>query len=110
MKKFIITDPCYIIANHIWGGICTELDSQPFPIQITGQQGQDFILHWAGNTGSGDGGYTHKGEKIGVDSGMLCIAEAMGDNDWSAEHLGAHFDTLREAEKVLVKVLKSFEC
>ncbi len=122
VKKFIITDPCYITGDkeyrHVvsnlngynWEGV-TDGDIQ-FPMEMNYYESREepakgkLIMHNWEATDSGDGGLTHRGQKIGVDSGQLCIAER--EEGWGDEKWGVTFATLKTAEKYLEIFLKKF--
>lgn len=108
-KRFIITDPCYIMAQGQYDEICdagADFEGQTFPLASTHRDtGEKITFHTIEGTPNGDGSYTYKGQSIGVDAGMLCIAE--GD-DWEGEDFGATFDTLEQARAAFPQIIKRF--
>lgn len=109
-KKFIITDPCYIMDRKQYKQICDEgcdFEGQNFPLKSTHRfGGKEITFHKIQGTPNGDGSYTFRGQQIGVDSGMLCIAEC--DTHWNAEKFGATFCTLQNAENNFEQILSKF--
>lgn len=98
--KFIITDPCYIMNEVQYYDICAkgcDFEGQDFPLESTHRDsGKKIVFHRIEGTPNGDGSYIYKGRDIGVDAGMLCIAEAV-EGDFSGEKFGALFSTLGDA-------------
>lgn len=119
IEKFIITDPCYIMDEKQYDKICKEdacdFEGQTFPLQSKHRYTKKPItFHIIEGTPNGDGSYTYKGQDIGVDAGMLCIAEssvgwgkAKEDSSF-ATTFGATFNTLAEAEAALPKIMRHF--
>lgn len=128
-KQFIITDPCYIMDEQQYDKICSLFDIWKkaaydimidvnlnslnpfeylvFPFASFHDKTKNPILfHHIEGTPNGDGGYIYSGQEIGVDSGMLCIAEC--DKGWKDEKLGATFDTLNDARGVFSNILNQF--
>ena len=112
MKKFIVTDPCYIMNEHQYEAICKfgcNFDKQPMPLITSRRRDQvPVIIHLIKNTPNGDGSYVYNGEEIGVDSGMLCIAEVLQDDDWGNEKLGATFNSFEGAEEAFYQIKRQF--
>jgi hypothetical protein len=109
--KFIITDPCYIMNQEQYQRICDEgcdFEGQSFPLESTHRDTGRKITFWTiEGTPNGDGSMTYKGQDIGVDAGMLCVAEA-NDGDFCDDEFGAKFETLAQAEKALPIIIKNF--
>jgi hypothetical protein len=123
MKQFIITDPCYIFDEKQYQDICQLYDkfremglnenaldpfeAQKFPLESKHcETKQPIVFHIIKGTPNGDGGYDFRGQEIGVDAGMLCIAESK--KGWDKEQLGATFETLSEAESHFRHILSKF--
>lgn len=121
MKKYIITDPCYImhdVAYRIlgevlgWSDFPTALNALT-PIKLDEQRVKDtkhgrlaqhqITIHAISETYGGDGSMDYEDYHIGVDAGMLCIAES--PIGWATERYGAKFETLEEAQKAFEKIL-----
>ena len=110
-KKFIITDPCYIMASAQYGKICDDgcdFEGQDFPLESTHKDtGNKIVFHDIEGTPNGDGAYMYHGQDVGVDAGMLCIVEAVEGN-FKDEKFGAKFDTLAQAESAFPLIIKHF--
>lgn len=110
MKKYIITDPCYIIEDKQYQAIGDALGWLNFTkisgSTLTYQRGGTFVLHKISGTPNGDGSTTYNEQQICVDAGMLCIAERA--EGWVNEMYGATFDTLADARKMYAKLLRRF--
>lgn len=75
MKKYIISDLCYTIADEEWSDF---LDQTGFLDQLSGGSGEykGFTFHFGG-TAFGDGSYLDNfGREYGVDSGTIGIVSA----------------------------------
>jgi hypothetical protein len=110
VKKFIITDPCYIMNEKQYDDICRNegynFEGQKFPLASKNRDNdKDIIFHTIVGTPNGDGSYMFRGQDIGVDAGMLCIAEC--EDGWKAT-LGATFSSLKVAQNNLPNILKHF--
>jgi len=128
-KRIIITDPCYIMREKDYDKICSLFDlwrkaafdigfkvnlnlinpfeTLVFPFESKHDKTKEkIIFHSINDTPNGDGSYIFAGQEIGVDSGMLCIAEC--ENDWENEDFGATFETINEAKHVFLDVLNKF--
>lgn len=110
MKKYIITDPCYIIEREQYDAIGNGLGWMNFTniggSTLNREGGGTFILHKIKGTPNGDGSTEHNGQRIGVDAGMLCIAES--EQGWEKEQWGATFETLNEARQAFQKIIRRF--
>ena len=82
MKTIIVTDPCYLITNKDWDGLCNSylkgnkgLDKLKEMVQevLRVISGDDKAL--AGETGFGDWENAIDGCEFYADSGMVCIVE-----------------------------------
>ena len=109
--KYIITDPCYIMDDKQYDNICEkehcDFEGQNFPLSSTHRYTkQPITFHTIEGTPNGDGSYSYKGQWIGVDAGMLCIAE--NTKGWDEERHGATFATLKGAQSALVRILPHF--
>lgn len=113
-KKFIVTDPCYIIhrvAYDTLGAVSNwEFEELKMPLTVSytkeepyNNTMQKLTLHKIVGTG-GDGSVEWKGQLIGVDAGMLCIAEK--ETGWKDEQYGATFESVGEARKALRAIIK----
>jgi len=111
-KRFIITDPCYIMDDKQYQAICyfgCDFEGQSFPIVSARQRdGVAIKIHLIDGTPNGDGSTTYKGQMIGVDAGMLCIAEVIEGKNWYTEKWGATFETYKEARAAFRGILKRF--
>lgn len=99
-KRFIVTDPCYIMDSEQYDRICDEDDcdfeGQSFPLKSVHRNGKkEIVFHGIKATLDGDGSFILHGRTIGVDSGMLCVAEC--EKGWRGERLGYPCETFREA-------------
>lgn len=107
-EPFIITDPCYIMDEAQYSDICDngcDFENLPFPLASKHKHsGKQITFHIIEGTPTGDGAYTFKGQLIGVDAGMLCIAEG----DFNGERFGASFRTLAEAKVAFPNILRQF--
>lgn len=107
MKKYIITDPCYIMNKAQYDEICEtrdcDFEGQLFPMDSKHQKDGDAIRFLTIRGTGGDGSTEYNGENIGVDSGMLCIAER--EIGWYNESFGAKFETIEEAMRALPFIL-----
>jgi len=111
MKKFIVTDPCYIMNEAQYDNICSEFhcdfEGQEFPLASQHRySNKPITFHTIEGTSGGDGSMTYKGQSIGVDAGMLCIAEC--EEGWYMEGFGAKFETLEDAKEGLREIQKHF--
>jgi hypothetical protein len=83
-----------------------DFDGQEFPLSSAHRYtGRPIVFHTIVSTPNGDGGYEYQGQDIGVDAGMLCIAECA--EGWN-EKFGARFASLQEAQDVLPSILENF--
>lgn len=109
-KKFIITDPCYIMNSRQYHAICElgcNFEGQAMPlISARRSDNKAIIFHKIDGTPNGDGSMTYKGQVIGVDAGMLCIAEC--EQGWENEYFGATFSTIEKAEKAFSGIISHF--
>lgn len=121
IKKFIITDPSYIInridysnrikdyINHWINRLRTknplyEEDSK-FPINTTYHKTTDLItIYTVHLTKNGYGTQIFQEQEIKIDSGILCIAE--NRKGWD-ETTGALFETLTDAKIALPYIIKN---
>jgi len=111
MKKYIITDPCYIMDNEQYDNICDEHDCDfeglPFPLESTRRSdGEKITFYKIEGTPNGDGSMMFRGQDIGVDAGMLCIASC--EKGWDSESLGATFLSLKTAENNFPRIIDHF--
>lgn len=97
MKKFIVTDPCYLLPDNTWQSICHEVfdgtwNDQKEMYEAFDSRVQEELrkfagtdLAWTGSTGIGDwcNGIDSKNSKVvnvvyrgfGADAGMVCVCE-----------------------------------
>ena len=111
IRKYIITDPGYIMTDLEWDKLIlqkinlsnrkTEL-TFPFNCQYK-KNGTLITIYEIQRTANGDGSHTFRNQEIGVDSGMLCIAE--NRKGWD-EQYGALLETLTEARVVFPHIIK----
>lgn len=113
IKKYIITDPCYIIDENQYQAIGAALGWQfedmklPSTLKLRGdKEGTEVTIYKIEGTPNGDGSMQYGDRFIGVDAGMLCIAEC--NKGWKSERFGAVFSTFKEAEKAFPKIIKNF--
>ena len=112
MSKFLVTDPCYIIPNDEWDRIANETSLEGagddwverFEAKIQGYKGENFKILLASSTANGDGGISGKTEKgdhfeIGVDAGMVCLAE-VNDNFVKEGPFGALTGSFADAQNI----------
>jgi hypothetical protein len=102
MKKYIITDPCYIIARRDYDFIGEAFGWDNFDKMITpatltyrNDKNRKITIIKISGTPHGDGSTEYDGQLIGVDAGMLCVAYS--DKGWRAEIYGAKFNNEDEA-------------
>jgi hypothetical protein len=114
MPRFIITDPCYVMDDKLYDAICRDFDCrfEDIATPITANLANTtslMLIHMIKDTPHGDGSCTFDGQEVGVDSGMLCIAELVKD-DWDKNNnvMGAMFDTLDQAKESWTKILSKF--
>lgn len=103
-KKYVITDPCYILPEDIWDECCKKCEargqenwSENFD-GIVQEALRDFTQGqaFASSTGYGDWSNTIWGPNVDgtgsfcADSGMVCVCELIGK---VADALGNSFDT-----------------
>lgn len=115
IKKYIITDPQYIMTDIEYekeilqktdpfsysGKINREL---PFNSQYK-KNGTIMTIYLLQRTPNGGGTYSFRNQEIGNDSGNLCIAE--NRKGWD-EQFGAILETLTEAKNVFPYIIKHF--
>ncbi len=118
MKKYIITDPCYIIDSRQYDAIGEvlgwgEFETMKTPCKLSLRndkeplrEGVEIVIHKIDGTPNGDGSMEYHGQQIGVDAGMLCIAECQ--DGWRSQSFGAKFETLAEAEAAWPRIIKHF--
>lgn len=92
MKKFIVTDPCYILPNNIWDICCKEFEVEDDTmyerfdnkVQEELRKFSGTEKAWAGSTGIGDWSNTLNSvsskikiieSDFGADAGMVCCIE-----------------------------------
>lgn len=104
MSKFLVTDPCYIISRSEWDRL-GHIDGfgDGFVSALSGYEGEGFKILMADGTANGDGsisGTTESGDfyDIGVDAGLVCIAEIKDSLDFG--HFGAVVGSLSEARNI----------
>ena len=109
-KKYIITDPCYIMDDKQYQKICDDgcdFEGQDFPLESKRESdGEKITFYTIEGTPNGDGSMIFRGQDIGVDAGMLCIAFC--EKGWSTERSGARFSSLEDAKVNLPRILKHF--
>ena len=120
MKKFIVTDPCYILPNNIWDECCKEFDIQDDTmyerfdnkVQEELRKFSGTEKAWAGSTGIGDWSNTLNAvssdikiieSDFGADAGMVCCVELTPsvENSLMEKYerlIGAIFEVESEAE------------
>lgn len=111
MKKYIVTDPCYIVHDIAYDTIGYLLDWEwakvKTPVQLRRVGGKDrseeLQLIAVSDTPGGDGSCEHDGFSIGVDAGMLCVAYS--EAGWNKESFGAKYETKEEAMRALHAIL-----
>lgn len=105
--KYIITDPCYIIPRDEYEAIGREtgweFESKEVPFTVDNGK---ITIHRVRQTPNGDGSYKFRGQLIGVDSGMLCLAEGDPGND--VKQFGAVFDSKMDAMLNFHFIVKQF--
>ena len=112
MKKFCVTDPCYILPDNVWSKCCEIFDKykdDEFMYQRFNEAVSNALTKFVGsksytcNTGYGDWSNTLQGDGKVVnahfcaDAGMVCVCElntkvhnALKNNDTS--HCAAVFE------------------
>ncbi len=128
MNNFIITDPCYIMNEKDYDKICSlynswekaakkvgiiinsnalrPFESLEFPFESTYKKTRKkIIFHHIKETPHGDGSCEYEEQEIGVDAGMLCIAEC--EDGWN-EQMGATFNLLSDAKRAFPGILSQF--
>lgn len=83
MKTIIVTDPCYILTNRDWDGLCKKYlsNSDDGLVEFRNQvqkvlriiSGDEKAL--ADDTGYGDWVNSIDGQMFYADSGMVCVVE-----------------------------------
>lgn len=114
IRKFIITDPCYIIKDkeyNEYGELCgwgyLDFGFNEKPKYFHKENGDEITIYKIESTPNGDGVYNFKGQEIGVDAGMLCIAYC--EKGWEYQgKLGARFETIEEAKNNFDKIISKF--
>lgn len=110
VKQYIITDPCYIMDDKQYDKICDDgfnFEGQDFPLKTKRKDdGESIIFHTIETTPFGDGGYVFRGQTIGVDAGLLCVAFC--EKGWKSEKFGATFSKLDVAMRNFPKIIKHF--
>lgn len=110
VKKYIITDPCYIMDDKQYQKICDEgcdFEGQEFPLESKrDEDGEPITFHTIEGTPDGDGSMMFRGQDIRVDAGMLCVAFC--EKGWEGERLGAKFSSLKVALSNFPKILNHF--
>src|SRR3990167_6609673 len=114
IRKYIITDPGYIMSDQEWDNIILQKMNNSFnnkpglslPFNCSYKKnGTLMTIYLVQRTSNGDGSHTFRNQEIGVDSGILCIAE--NRKGWD-EQYGALLDTLTEARVVFPHIIKYF--
>ena len=112
MDKFIIIDPCYVMDEKQYKGICDFAECRFSKVGTmlksrhkTG--GDPITFHVIRDTPHGDGETNYFGQDVGVDAGMLSIAERARGWDGAKEY-GATFATLEEAKAAFPRILRRF--
>ncbi len=115
-RKYIVTDPCYIMDKRQYREICSrhtgepDFENQSFPLASVEQDTRRPIVFWSIIGTGGDGIVTRrvKGkdgnvreERVCVDSGMLCVAE---DQEGWCKNVGATYPTLKSALAALQRI------
>lgn len=85
MKKLLVTDPCYLISDEEWAGMCNacfKAGEEDNGIKKFAQQVQDLLRIISGDqkavaddTGIGDWVNKIDGQMFYADSGMVCVVE-----------------------------------
>ena len=83
MKTILVTDPCYILTNRDWDGLCKKyLSNGDDGLSEFRNQVQEVLRvisgdekALAGDTGYGDWVNSIDGQMFYADSGMVCIVE-----------------------------------
>lgn len=105
-KKYIITDPCYILNDADYENKLCGYNGTEYPFNSTNKEtGQIITIYKNGVTPNGDGSFTYEDQEIGVDSGQLCIAHCK--EGWN-EEFGAQFHTLYEAKNAFETIIRHF--
>lgn len=85
MKKYVVTDPCYILSNEAWDECCkllhegTEADFEAFNTAIAGELTKlSGANAWVADTGYGDWNNNIWGPGVinnhfFADAGMVCV-------------------------------------
>ena len=110
MSKFLVTDPCYIISNDEWDRLVSVADNSEgdwlvaFNKEVQGYSDENIKMLLVSQTENGDGsisGRTERGQfyEIGVDAGMVCIAEII-NYSFDVGPFGALVSSFSEAKKI----------
>jgi len=117
MKKFIITDPCYIVPDENWcekflkektekGFGEFDFDDEPYVDEKDGNPKQKIKILKSQGTPNGDGSGEFNGQELGVDAGLLCVAYC--EDGWDDQRWGVTFETLEDAKNSFNKILEQF--
>ena len=111
--KYIITDPCYIVSDNEWdrlGNLYNWDDRYIWSLRGVHPNKDDngtVDIIVAANTKYGDGSLNvtnHNGKSytIGVDAGLVCVAQV--DDDYG-DFFGAFTDSLDDAMRIYNEAL-----
>lgn len=96
MRKFIVTDPCYVLPKDTWHSVCDNVFSNKELVETRYERFDEEIqkelrkfaktdLAWVGSTGIGDWSNSISSSdnevanvihsQFGADAGMVCICE-----------------------------------
>lgn len=112
MRKFIVTDPCYIMPKSTWSKVCKEVFDNPNTedrYDIFDQRIQEELRKfagtdsaWAGSTGIGDWSNTITSfdddiakvvhSQFSADAGMVCVCELTPPIEQIIKNEGYSFD------------------
>lgn len=114
MSKFLVTDPCYIVPNEEWDRLVAVADNEVqrsesdwlvvFNKEVQEYSDDNIKMLLVSRTDNGDGsigGRTESGKfyEIGVDAGMVCIAE-IKNAAFDVGPFGALVNSFSEAQKI----------
>lgn len=106
MSKFLVTDPCYIVPDEDWSKFLDETSlGEELPEGGWKINGVGKIIEISG-TDNGDGSVKIGKWEVGVDAGLVCIAEVSNTYKLPKHGLGALTSSREEAERWFEKACR----
>lgn len=107
--QFLITDPCYIVPKDEWSKFVDDIYDNNWGF-ADGEKVLPYKINGLGkitelsNTANGDGAckvtVNGKGFTIGVDAGLVCIAQVSNTYKLPKSELGALTNNQEEAQRI----------